>query len=276
MSYQAPSQHRIATARIVAIYSLFGFAWIYGSDTLLGWIVHDPAVMVKIAVVKGSLFIVCTATLLYFLINRFVRQITTAEIARLDSLSDYQTIFNATNEAIFVHDAASGRILDINERMLEIYGYSREEALNSDIGQFSEGEPPYSHAEAVAKVREALNEGPQVFEWHSRRKSGELFWSEVSLKREKTRSQDRIIAVVRDISERKQSEAALRERENRFSSIFNFAPVAIGLGEVASGTMVEANDAWLRLLGYTREEVIGRTTKELSIYVDDEQRNDII
>ena len=118
MSHQAPtSSSRITTTRIVIIYALFGLGWIYGSDTFLGWLVHDPKVMVKFAVVKGSLFILCTATLLYFLISRFAQQLATAEQARIESLTNYQAIFNATNEAIFVHDPESGQIIDINDRV---------------------------------------------------------------------------------------------------------------------------------------------------------------
>lgn len=49
------------TVKIVAIYALFGLGWIYGSDTILGWFVHDQAALVTIAVAKGSLFILCTA-----------------------------------------------------------------------------------------------------------------------------------------------------------------------------------------------------------------------
>lgn len=227
MSYQAVQKRRIETGKIVAIYALFGVAWIYGSDTVLGWLVHDPAVMVKIAVVKGSLFILCTATLLYFLISRFVQQLVTAESGQIESLKNYQAIFNATNEAIFIHDAQNGSIVDVNNRMLEIFGYKRDEALTLDIGQVSAGTPPYSQAEAVEHVRKALLEGPQVFEWLSRRKTGELFWSEISLKRVTTHDYDKIIAVVRDISERKQADEAIAKSNKLLQTIINTAPMSI-------------------------------------------------
>ena len=119
MNPQIRQKRGIETAKIVGIYALFGLAWIYWSDTVLGWLVHDSVVMVKIAVVKGSLFILCTATLLCFLINRFIRQLTAAETLQIESLRNYEAIFNATNEAIFVHDAQSGRILDVNDRTLD-------------------------------------------------------------------------------------------------------------------------------------------------------------
>ena len=59
MSGQTPLKRRVETIKIVGAYVLFGVAWIYGSDTAVGWLVHDQGVMVKIAVVKGTLFIFC-------------------------------------------------------------------------------------------------------------------------------------------------------------------------------------------------------------------------
>ncbi|MBJ6724572.1 hybrid sensor histidine kinase/response regulator [Geomesophilobacter sediminis] len=240
MTRQA-SRYTSATARIVAVYALFGLVWIYGSDTALGWLVKDHAVMVKIAVIKGSLFIVTTAALLFFLISRFARQIDAAERRELESLKGYLAIFNATNEAIFVHDAQSGRILDVNDRMLEIFGVSREEALNLDIARLSEGHPPYGEAEATEKLRRAMAEGPQVFEWHSRRKNGELFWSEISLKRVATDDYDRIIAVVRDVSERRLLEEQLRQSQKLES-----------IGRLAGGVAHDFNNMLSVIVGYAQ------------------------
>lgn len=175
MLLEVPQKRNSATAKIVTIYTLFGLAWIYGSDTLLGWMVHDPEAIVKIAVIKGSLFIVCTATLLFFLISRFIRKLEVAESGKMESLKSYQAIFNATNEAIFIHDAQTARILDINDRMLEMYVYTRDEALSLDIWQISEGTTPYSQKEAIDNVRKAMTEGPQVFEWLCRKKNRRAF-----------------------------------------------------------------------------------------------------
>lgn len=247
MGNQIRQRHRTVTIRIVMIYALFGLAWIYGSDTVLGWFVQNPAVMVKIAVIKGSLFILCTATLLYFLIDRFVRQLAAAERGRTETLKSYEALFNATNEAIFVHDAQSGSILDINERMLEMYGYRRDEALAADMGRLSEGTPPYSQAEAEENVRKTLLEGPQVFEWHSRKKTGELFWSEVSLKRVSIHNYNKIIAVVRDISDRKQSE----EERCKLESQLQQAQKMESVGRLAGGVAHDFNNMLSVIIGHT-------------------------
>lgn len=81
---------------------------------------------------------------------------------------------------------------------------------------------------------------------------------------------------LQDITDRKQVETALRESEVRFRSIFDHAPVAIGIGALADGRLFEVNAFWLQLLGFERDEVIGRTTSELGLYVDENERASIV
>ena len=124
-----------------------------------------------------------------------------AEEALRKSELNYREIFNATHDAIFVHDAVTGEILDVNQAMLDMYGYPREELAGLNGEQF--GFPgPNSHAEAVRQIRLAFAEGPQVFERESIRKNGQRFWTEVALRGANIDGQGRVLAVVRDISER--------------------------------------------------------------------------
>ena len=253
--HQVMEKHRAARVKIVFIYMAFGLAWIYGSDTILGWLLHDSQMLVKIAVVKGFFFIFCTAALLYLLIGRFVRKLVVAEADRIASLQNYRAIFNATNEAILVHALENGKILDVNDRMLEMYGYSRDEALTLDIEQMSQGTSPYSQKEAVENIARATSQGPQIFEWHCRRKNGELFWAEVSLRVVVNGEDKKIIAVVRDISERKQMESKLKESEERFKALHNASFGGITIHD--RGLILECNQGLAEISGYGVEELIG-------------------
>ena len=132
--------------------------------------------------------------------------------------ANYQTIFNEANDAIFVHDLDTGRILDVNERIWEMYGYTSKEALTLDVGAISSCEPPYTQQDALEWVRKASAQGPQVFEWRAKHKSGRTFWVEVNLKRAKIMGADRVLAVVRDITERKQAEKELEKLNNNLES----------------------------------------------------------
>ena len=101
--------------------------------------------------------------------------------------------------------------------MCEIYGYTRKEALAGDVGMISSSISPYDQENAEIKVKLAASGKPQVFEWHSKTKKGKLFWTEVSLAKVTINDIDRIIAVVRDITDRKFHEAEIA-RANRANS----------------------------------------------------------
>ncbi|MCL6629489.1 MAG: PAS domain S-box protein, partial [Armatimonadetes bacterium] len=139
-----------------------------------------------------------------------------AEEARVASEANYRAIFNAANDAIFVHDPETGIVLDANQKVMEMYGYSPEEARTLTIQDISSGEPPYTQEEGMQLVRRAMQGEPQIFEWKAKDKNGRIFWVEVNLKKAIIGGQDRVLAVVRDITDRKQTEEALqREQEHK-------------------------------------------------------------
>ncbi len=124
---------------------------------------------------------------------------------------NYHAIFNAANDAIFVHDLDTGQILDVNEKMSLMYGYAKEEALGLNVEDLSSGREPYTQESALCWIRRAAAGEPQLFEWHAKRKDRSLFWIEVNLKRAVIGGKSRLLAVVRDITERKATEEALRK-----------------------------------------------------------------
>lgn len=73
--------------RIVAIYALFGTLWIYLSDTFIGFVISDPVVISRISIYKGIVFIALTASLLYVLIARYIKRIST-HIIEFRTLAD--------------------------------------------------------------------------------------------------------------------------------------------------------------------------------------------
>jgi len=133
--------------------------------------------------------------------------------ALVDSERRFREIFDNVDEAIFIHDAETGRILDVNRRMSEMYRCSREQAVGLLPSEISATEPPYTAAEARQWLARARDEGPQTFLWRARRFDGTLFWAEVVLRMTTIAGERRILAMVRNIDERLAAEAALRESE---------------------------------------------------------------
>jgi len=161
----------------------------------------------------------------------------------------YREIFNASGDAIFIHDAETGAILDVNDRMLEIFGFSREELDATAFDLTLSGDPGFRAEDAHARIQKTIEEGPQIFEWLARRRSGEKFWCEVSLRRAQIGGEDRILAMVRDIDDRKRMQEQLRQAEKLQA-----------VGTLAGGVAHDFNNQLTGIIGWTdllREQVAG-------------------
>ncbi len=174
----------------------------------------------------------------------------------------YRVVFNALSEAIFLHDLTTNNILQVNQTMLDMYGYdSSEEVLGLSIEELSEGVPPYTQQDADRIAKRAIEEGPQLFEWRSRRKDGSLFWTEVALRTAEVDGQGRVLAIARDITERKRAAEALFETKERIRSIVETSQDWIWAID-ARGRHSYSNAAVQAILGYSPEEIVGVSNLE--------------
>jgi len=168
------------------------------------------------------------------------------ENALIESENNYRQIFNATSDAIFIHDAETGTILDVNEQMLQMYGYTKNEALQLTVGDISSQENCFTQEDALLYIKRAMCEGPQLFEWHCKKKNGTLFWTEVNLKFTNINNNKRVLAVVRDISERKRVQEMHFQNEKMLS-----------IGALAAGIAHDFNNQLTGIMGFAdlmREE----------------------
>ncbi|MFA6142191.1 MAG: diguanylate cyclase [Candidatus Omnitrophota bacterium] len=127
----------------------------------------------------------------------------------IHGIEAYKAIYDSANDAIFVHDIETGRILDVNTKACEMYCYPREEFLKLDIQAISLGEHSYTQEEGLRRIRKAAKDEPQIFEWLCKDKADRLFWAEVNLKRAIIAGKYRMLAILRDIDERKRTEERL-------------------------------------------------------------------
>jgi len=140
-----------------------------------------------------------------------------------------------------------------------MFGYSYDEALKLNVNDISQGENPYSQEEAEKLLKKAAEEGYQFFQWQCKRKNGELFWAEVSLKFATISGQKRVLAFDRDITERKRIEELSGMLMNTIERHYDGA-----YWLDRENKFVYANNAGCKVLGYSREELIGRHISEVN------------
>lgn len=121
----------------------------------------------------------------------------------------FQVIFNAVDDGIFVSDAM-GRIIDVNMPGCRMLGYSKDELIGLDIGALSSGVYPYTLEVAIERSRDVMQGKSQTFEWQNKAKNGDLFWTEISVASTKIDGKSANIAIVRNITERKQLDEKLK------------------------------------------------------------------
>ena len=153
--------HYLSVLRIVFIYAIAGGLWIYLSDTLLGFMIHDPAILTRIAVFKGLVFILLTALLLYFLISRYTRKLTDSEEELVRQKSLLNCVVEGTSDAIYVKDL-TGSYLLANSATCAAVDKPLTQVLGRDDSHLF---PPQEVKGLIAQDRWVMaQDGPQTFE----------------------------------------------------------------------------------------------------------------
>lgn len=167
---------------------------------------------------------------------------------------------------------ADGRFVMVNEAFARASGYTEEEILGRTSLELG--------LHATAQQREAFlkaaAEGTlRNFEMHVRAGDGSMQTILSSGECIEVNGEPHLLTVGVDITARKRAEARLqesevrlRESEARFATAFRASPVLMTIGTLHDGRFIEVNDAFINLLGLTREETIGRNTLELGLWVD--------
>ena len=180
------------------------------------------------------------------------------EQALQESQSRLTEIFDSVNDAIIIAEPENCAIVDVNHRMCEMYGFTRDEVVKDRLF-WQNATPPFSAREAAVKFREVIKTGAQTFEWLAYRKDGSAFWVEINVRPARIGKRRRVICVARDITERRKYEEKLRLAASVFARSYEGIMVTD-----ANNTVIDVNPAFSRITGYAREEIIGKTPSLLS------------
>ena len=113
----------------------------------------------------------------------------------------YQEILNSTFDALLIHDD-QGLILEINKRTSMLFGYTRDEMLGMRVWELSSG-AAFNQEAVHERIQSAISNETDTFEWRCKRKDGSEFWGDVALRSSTIEGQQRLIATVRDVDQRR-------------------------------------------------------------------------
>lgn len=171
-----------------------------------------------------------------------------------ESEEKYREILESSPDAIMLFDADSRQILDINNAAVRLYGYSREEFLklkHTDITAEKEASEQ-TIKDLLSGVTSKIS-----FRYH-KKKDRTIFPVEISPSIILFKGRKALCGIIRDITERKETEEALRESETRFRQFFENEPVYCYIISTG-GKILDINSLALEALGYVKEEVIGKS-----------------
>jgi PAS domain S-box-containing protein len=205
--------------------------------------------------------------------NRNITERKRAEKVRQESEIRYRSLFeNMLNgfaycEMLFENDQPSDFIyLDVNKAFESLTG------LKNVIGK--------KVSEVIPGIKESDNNLIDIYgrvSWTGNPETFEMFvqslqdWYSISVYSPK---KNYFIAVFDVITERKRTEEALKESHQMFYTLFHSSPTALFLSKLPEGRFAEANENFLKLTGYTFDEIVNRTSEELGIMNSTEIRNE--
>ncbi len=191
------------------------------------------------------------------------------EQALRESEMRFSQIFHSSPVVMVISDL-NGSVLDVNAAFEKVTGYAREEVVGQHMRDFHLWVNPTERDE-IGKLlkRQGL---VHDYGYSFRKKSGEIGYASLWADVIEIGGEKRVLSSSVDITERIKVEKSLRFSEDRFRKTFQSSPIAICITTLKEGRFIDVNEAYLRLTGFERDEVIGRIGEELGIWASSEDR----
>ncbi|MHB8104706.1 MAG: PAS domain S-box protein, partial [Dehalococcoidales bacterium] len=196
-----------------------------------------------------------------------------AKEALQDSEEKFSKAFNDSPTAMVIVDANEDKYIDVNDSFVNSLGYTREELIGHTASEFNLWVYPEDQERMTRLMREQGKVRDEEFRF--RTKNGEIRTWLCSSDTLNISGVPCMLGTSTDITERKKTQEALRESEEKFSKAFQASPMSVTISRISDAKFIEVNDTFLKIKGYTRDEVIGHTAKELNIYVNQEDYDNI-
>jgi len=180
-----------------------------------------------------------------------------AEEALRESEKNYRELIDGMNETVWVIDF-DGNLIDVNKTAVETLGYSKEELLKAGLYDIDSS---LKKEDIKALAKSMPSDELQIFETSHKTKDGRSFPVEVYSSLVIYHGKHAILSIVRDITERKRAEEALKENEAKYRLLVESSRDAIVISQ--NDRFIFINDAFASMLGYQKEELLESSFKKV-------------
>ncbi len=276
-----------AAAVLINVIMLFSVYFLTGPENEAWVAVHaEPFAKYFMFVINANLIALFPTLLVSFMLARLDQtygeqlqsmqdleeknqQIQQAEKTLKESETRYRTLFESAGDAIFV--LKNDTFIECNQKTLGMFGCSRSDIINHSPVEFSPPVQPdgkNSKEKAMEQITNAIKGIPTIFEWQHKKLDGTLFFAEVNLNKVDFVSENLILAIVRDITQRKKMEEMMVQSEKMLSVGGLAAGMAHEINNPLAGIMQTA-DVMSRRLSQVDMPANIKTAKEIGINMDD-------
>jgi PAS domain S-box-containing protein len=210
-------------------------------------------------------------------IGRGVRNAVTGELEEIHissrditerkrSEENFYRVFHFSPIAMVIGRLPDMHFMDLNEAFLKMTGFRRDEVVGrtpSDLNLWAEEDDR-------ARVAALLQPDNQIKEIDVkyRMQTGAVGVGLLSFEPIEFGGVPCVLGAYHDITARKRAETALRASEEKFNKAFRSSPAAIAISDMTSRHYLDVNDAFVQMMGYTREELLGHTARDVHLWVD--------
>ena len=191
--------------------------------------------------------------------------------------STFDDFFNQVNIAVSVFgikdNGMPGMYIEVNDVLCKLLGYTRKELLCISPLDISEEVEDQTTRDIVAASKQNTH---LVVKRTLVTKDGRRIPVQTDLHYITYAGRKAVLSITRDISDKKMAEYALLESEERFSKAFHASPMPMTISRLSDGVFVDINDEFVNSTGWTRTEILGRTTPELGLYAHPEDRQVVL
>jgi PAS domain S-box-containing protein len=185
-------------------------------------------------------------------------------------------IIKTCPDGITITRLSDGTFIEINDSFTELTGYTAEEIIGHSSFQYDSSIWIYKEDRDKLITQLLLHGKVTDMEFPMKIKNGSIRIAQLSARILETNGEQFILAISKDITSRKNEEMELKNSKNFLELIFKKSPDASIITRLHDGLIVDVNERFLSLTEYSRHEVIGKTSIELNLYCNVDNRQKVI